>query len=384
MPDLPLIDRTARLEQALALSPRFYDAALEPAKWSAVLRDLRAVFDAQVIQLNLARGSRIALLAQFSDGMTKEQQTAYLRFEGHATADPRTPKLLTLPYRPFHCRMIVDDADWYASPMYRELHARWGFDYTLMYTTPWEEKDLFAVLGITRLHDRGPFTQDDCEHLSYYAPHLRRAVEVTMTLLAEKETARAMLRAFDHVEAGVLIVDRFARPVHVNPAARRLLDQNDGLALIGGTVHASDSTASRDLRAAVLDTGVAAMAGRPVPPVSLTLPRPDGGPALYVSVASLAGEAGAGLSTESALVGVFITDPARPFESDTERLQRLFGLTVTEALVLDALTRTGSARRVAEETGRGYETVRKHIKTIRDKVGAATQTDLVRMATQAR
>lgn len=379
-------DQAQRTQKALELSPRFYDAALDPAKWSGVLRDVRQVFDAQVIQLNLARTSEVSLLAQFSDGMTEEQQAAYLRFQDHATEDPRTPGLLSNLYRPYHCRMIVSDADWYASPMYQTLHAPWGFDYTLMYAIPWEEKDLLAVLGLTRLHVKGPYTQDDCEHLGLYVPHLRRAIEITMSLLLEKATARAVLRAFDHIEAGVLIVDRFASPVHVNPAARRLLDEGNGLMLMGESVHASDMAASRHLRAAILEAGVAGMAGRPGQPVSLTLPRSDGQPALYVSVASLAEQADAGVSLtpDSALVGVFITDPARPFESDAERLQRLFGLTATEAIVLDTLTRAGSARAVAEQTGRGYETVRKHIKIIRNKVGAATQTDLVRIATRAR
>ncbi|SDE27446.1 helix-turn-helix transcriptional regulator [Rhodospira trueperi] len=375
-----------RLRQALELSPRFYDAALDPSKWPAVLRDLRRALRVEVGQFNLSRLNHPTLLMSYGDGLTKEQEDAYLTYEDFATADPRTPFVVCENYRPRHCREFLTDKEWHASTAYKHLHEPWGFDYTLWYSVPSEDQDLIAILGVTRARRTGPFTQDDLDHLSLYVPHLRRAFEVTMALAGSRARAHAFVRAFEKIEAAVLIVDRFARPVHANPAARALLDQGRALTDANGPLRAVDGPTTETLRAAILGAGVAGMAGRESAPVNMVLPARDDGPPIHVSVSSLADRAceTAGLVPESALVGVFITDPSRRYETDTERLQRLFGLTTTEAAILDALVRAGSARKVADETGRGYETVRKHIKVIRDKMGASSQTDLVRMVAEAR
>jgi DNA-binding CsgD family transcriptional regulator/PAS domain-containing protein len=375
-----------RLRHALELSPRFYDAALDPSKWPAVLRDLRRALRAEAGQFNLSRLNHPTLLMSYGEGMTKEQEDAFLTYEDFEGADPRTPLVVTRTFRPCHCREFLTDEAWHASPAYKHFHEPWNLDYTLWYSVPSEENDLLAILGLTRARATGQFTQDDLDHLSLYVPHLRRAIEVTMALAGSRARENAFIRAFEKVEAAVLIVDRFARPVHANPAARALLDQGRALTDANGPLRAVDGRTTESLRAAILDAGVAGMAGRESAPVNMVLPARDDGPPIHVSISSLADSArdNAGLVPECALVGVFITDPSRRYETDTERLQRLFGLTATEAAILDALVRAGSARKVADETGRGYETVRKHIKLIRDKMGASSQTELVRMVADAR
>jgi DNA-binding CsgD family transcriptional regulator len=375
-----------RLRHALEVSPRFYDAALDPSKWPDVLRELRQAIRAEIIQFNLARISDATLLLSYDDGLTDEQKSAYLAYDDFLGSDPRTPYVGAENYRPHHCRQFLSDQDWHRSPIYQDLHSRWDLDYAMWYSMPSEAQDLIAILGFTRAQATGRFTQDDLDHLSLYVPHLRRAFEVTMALAGSRARENAFVRAFEKVEAAVLIVDRFARPVHANPAARALLDQGRALTDANGPLRAVDGPTTETLRAAILEAGVAGMAGRDSPPVSMVLPARDDGPPIHVSISSLADRAceTAGLVPESALVGVFITDPSRRYETDTERLQRLFGLTGAEAAVLEALVRTGSARKVADETGRGYETVRKHIKVIRDKMGASSQVELVRMVAEAR
>ncbi|WP_299441867.1 helix-turn-helix transcriptional regulator [uncultured Rhodospira sp.] len=375
-----------RVRRALELSPRLYDAALDPTKWPGVLRALRLLFQAEAAQFNLARRSEPALLLSYDDGVTEEQKRAFLTYDDFAHADPRTPHVVGRNFRPHHCREFLEDTVWRSSETYKKLHEPWGLDYTLWYSVPSEDADLIAILAFTRHESVGPFTQDDLDHLSLYVPHLRRAIDVAVSLASARAGRTAFAKVFDRVEAAVLIVDRFAMPVHANPAARELLDEGRALSDAHGPLCATDGPSTERLRAVIQEAGVAGMTGQPFSPVDMTVNARDGGRPVYVSISSLADDARetAGLSPDIALVGVFITDPSRQFETDGERLQRLFGLTHTETQILEALARTGSARRTAEATGRGYETVRKHIKIIRDKMGATSQVDLVRMAAETR
>lgn len=373
-----------RLERAFAFSPRIYKAALETSAWPGVLRDLRHAFRAEMGQLTLARISDAVLLSTFDDGITDEQRKLYL--ECDFTEDPRTEIVRQNMFKAFDYRDYLPDEVWRASDFYKKLHATAGFDYTIAYPFAWEEHDMVAVIAFTRLLSTGPFTSDDLDHFNLYVPHLRRAFEVMMTLVRQRASLEAFTKAFDHIEEAVLIVDRFGQPHHINPAARTILDQKRALSDAHGPIRAVDGPTTERLRSVILRLGIASMTGEAVAHEEVMLPAHDGGLPLYATIAALSETAGSsvGLSPHGGLVGMFITDPNRTYETDTERLQRLFGLTAAEASIAGALIETGSARKIAEAGNRSYETVRSHIKTIRAKVGAANQADLVRLLSQAR
>ena len=88
------------IETALAITPRFYPAALDFDLWPGVLNDLNAAFAARIAQVNLIdmRVPEIAASAQYGapDGLF----SAYLAIEDHFAADPRFVKSLEMPNRP--------------------------------------------------------------------------------------------------------------------------------------------------------------------------------------------------------------------------------------------------------------------------------------------
>lgn len=73
--------------------------------------------------------------------------------------------------------------------------------------------------------------------------------------------------------------------------------------------------------------------------------------------------------------------PAHPRAPSIEGLRRLYGLTPTEATVARALAvsnESHSPASIAEELGVELSTVRTHLRSIQGKLGAESQTDLVR------
>ncbi|HRE91995.1 MAG TPA: LuxR C-terminal-related transcriptional regulator [Myxococcota bacterium] len=73
--------------------------------------------------------------------------------------------------------------------------------------------------------------------------------------------------------------------------------------------------------------------------------------------------------------------PAHPRAPSIEGLRRLYGLTRTEAWVARALSvsnESHSPASIAEELGVELSTIRTHLRSIQSKLGAESQTDLVR------
>lgn len=373
-----------RISQALALSPRFYEAAMEPARWPAVLDELRHTIGAGIAQLTVVKTADVRVLQTFWSGGTEEQRRAYLKYDKFAE-DPRTPAIAQFPFRPVHCRQLITDDQWYQSDVYNELLKPFGYDHSLIYLVYNASGSMAAVLGMLRHENAGTFNDDDIGHLSLYAPHLRRAFEVTMRLIDDVAEHDIFTHVLDRVEAAIMVMDRFGHPRHINRAGRALLDEGRHLTDAQGPIRALDPAMTEPLMRDILEAGLAGLDGRDHPPVRRTLRGVGSTPPIHATVAALseAGERTGGLVPDGAVVGLFITDPRRPFETDTEHMQRLFGLTATEALILRELLTHGSARKIAEATGRGYETVRTHIKTVREKLGAANQTELVRLVAQA-
>jgi len=85
------------------------------------------------------------------------------------------------------------------------------------------------------------------------------------------------------------------------------------------------------------------------------------------------------LGAHDGSLAMYLTDPRRPIETSEEILQRLFGLTPREASVLRALVQGSDPRTIAESLGISQDTVRGHLKSIMQTIGANRQADLVRL-----
>jgi DNA-binding CsgD family transcriptional regulator len=60
-------------------------------------------------------------------------------------------------------------------------------------------------------------------------------------------------------------------------------------------------------------------------------------------------------------------------------LQRIFGLTQIESDVICRIARGEAPRAIAATTGRSYETIRTHLKSIYGKTGVSSQSELVQL-----
>jgi DNA-binding CsgD family transcriptional regulator len=80
-----------------------------------------------------------------------------------------------------------------------------------------------------------------------------------------------------------------------------------------------------------------------------------------------------------AVVALFVTDPEEKRISGAKALERLYGLTQSEAQILQLLSMGMSLEEAADERGVSMNTARSHIKHMFSKTGVSRQGELVRM-----
>ena len=165
----------------------------------------------------------------------------------------------------------------------------------------------------------------------------------------------------DEGRDAILLIDREARPVHANAAARAMLDAGQTIRLSRGRLELQDPEANaRFLRMAALRRdGEIRLAG----PGALIL-------RLHPCAEPL-GLAGAGCLT------VRIIDPHRQRERPTPaRLRARLGLTRRQAEAVAALANGATEKEAAEALGLGAPTLHTHVRRAYEKLYLRSRADL--------
>jgi DNA-binding CsgD family transcriptional regulator len=365
------------IETALKITPRFYRAALDPGAWPDVLAELAAVFAAPVGQVFLMDQRSGSVIAESTSGIPPEKLRAWLAVDNLFEADPRAKWGLSRPNMPAHERMMMSEDEWHASPFFREVMEPNGYDSAAATYTILEDDGLVACLGVVREIGEPAFDQRDVDRFQLYLPHFREAARVAGHLRRIESRRSGLEALFGVIRVATVVTDRFGRLEYRNGAAQALLAEADGVVLRRGRLATADRTAAEALRAAIFETVAPARSGGAERQV--VIPR-AGRHALLASVAALpADDAPTAFGAPMQAV-VFLLDPERPHEGDTEVLQRLFGLTAAEAAVMKEIAAGARPAEIAEASARSLETVRTHLKAVYDKTGTKSQADLVRLA----
>lgn len=217
-----------------------------------------------------------------------------------------------------------------------------------------------SLLVVCRPPTAQPFGDREIERLQAWLPHLETTLRLKRHLLAVGRRGVMIEEEFEHLDIGILILDRTGRVLHANQSAGAAMQDDEG-----------DGAAPDVLRQvrAICDC-------------------PDGrrhaisrGPSRWPLVAR-AVPAGR-MSGEHLAVGarakavVFLRDPERKISDTAIVLREGFGLTPREASLAELLARDLSIAEAAEALGISHGNARTHLKRVFSKTGLCRQAELV-------
>jgi DNA-binding CsgD family transcriptional regulator len=228
-----------------------------------------------------------------------------------------------------------------------------------------------SMLRIHRSAGNGPYSGEDVRRLNQLFPELSRSARLYFNQQEVARTAAVATAALDHLQIGVIVIDRDRRILHANAAAERMLATGNIMTGRAGRLSFDDLRTQSAMRRLI----ASALTG----PGPLRYPKgamPVRAGQYEISVSPLQAHARAGAEA------VLLTFKQCDCESRqlSARLQAEFGLTVREAAIANQIVAGRNAQEIAALGSVSLNTVKTHLRAVFAKMNVHSQSDLVRIA----
>ena len=350
---------------------QIYEAALDPAAWATCLESIRGLFSANYVSLIVRPGSGDDLGLIVSAGGTR-------------TIDPNNPPLQLSPFSGLMPGRVVtvDDvltvADWRDSNYYRDWCAPHGVFHVLAVDLQTRDGGIYG-LRITRDEASPAFSAEDRARCELLLPHLRRALNLHLSVNQDRKVNLLYSEAMGHLMVGVIVLDEQGRVLESNAMAKAIVAMADGLRINDNQLEATYGADNRKLQRLVrevLDSGGKPSRLRPVDAISVS--RPSGKVSWGLVVQAIAPDQWTeGKHRPSA--AVFVRDIDSKASPPLRVAQELFQLTAAESMLAIQLANGLSLEEAAEALNIRRNTARAHLRSIFSKTGVRRQTELVRI-----
>ena len=339
---------------------RIYDAGIGSDSWACVVADICRQCGAEsgVLVINDQRTGEL----RFSDENGLAQDYRRLYVEDLRGDDLRLNDLLRHPVGTLRTDTMIDDYDAYRnSRAYRELYSKLGTEHAL---GAFLHDDGARVFGLRLFRPRhaGPFVDDEIRCYERLMPHLSRAFRLAAATKAE-DGRLARIEWVDLLPQGLLIAAESGAVLACNRAARKIV----------GPINAMGTALTRRIATAAFDhwrtTGARSYLSM--------LERTDD-VRLQIRAELMAPPSAWGEDPAPVAAVMLVPADATPALS-IPALQALYGLTETEARVLERLVAGDTLDVCARSLGVTRETVRSHLRAIFSKTGVGRQSDLIRL-----
>lgn len=258
-----------------------------------------------------------------------------------------------------------------------------------------EDQVVLAHAGLTRDGSSGGIsfvlsrrhldgTEAAAARLGRLAPHLSRAIDLSLQADRDRATAWQLARMLEAMPGAALLLDGKGRILRANAAADTLLREADGILAVrsdGLILTARARAEARRLSAAIAGALAVARGEDGRLGGALMVTRPSGRPPLLLLVTPLPPPA---FSLWEAADGgaralVRIADPHASADAQAEALRMAAGLTAAEARVAALIGGGMSAPEAAAALGVSVSTVKTHLLRCFDKTGVRSQVALARL-----
>ena len=356
-----------------------YDAVDAEQGWMPLLKAMDEVFEAQGVHLfvrDLGRGQFIEEC--YSGAYPEELQ---IKFERLLPTDPAWPISAANP------GALINDVDHYGdayferTPIYNEVLKWIDCRYRVTANLPISD-GLVGGFAVTRAKTTGAFGDEDVGRLELLLPHIVRALRLQQRMRRLERDAHNIAAALDRLPTAAVIVSQSLQIICDNRQAEELLGSCESLRIRRGELvpkRASEATALRKAAKDAIALADSAIETPIAPPAVVAISRPEELPLEVLAVPLRPRYQLRQKTDQKARALLLLYDPATRPRIDPVLIERLFGLTPTEADVAARLAEGMSIAEIADQRQCSASTVRTHVKRVLQKTRTNRQAELVQL-----
>lgn len=238
-----------------------------------------------------------------------------------------------------------------------------------------------ASLTLLRNQDHGPWEQNDLQFIDELLPHFKRALNIYSEFTRLRIQYDALQKGLDRLVIGLILFDRFAHPVYVNPTAKQIIKNHPGLQINKVGLLLDDHKQNNKLQQTILDVAKIDPEDSWKQTTALGISHPSQRSSLPLLVTPMhAHQLTSDLvGYEGAKVAVFISDPNQEQPISTDSLMSVYGLSKSEAHVAIGIANGQSLEEIAQASSRSVHTIRSQLKAIFAKAGVSRQSELIKL-----
>jgi len=358
-------------ERVLALIDSVYEAAVDPARWTAFLERLSLAIQGRWTML-IAHESRTTRASfPLSIGIdplaVKRAQELIPRDPSIARAEP-----LLRAGAVFTGESLISGQELVRTAMYNEVLRPNDLHHVITCAVTGNENEA-ALISSVRPSRLGPFGRSEIRLFEALHPHLRRALQIQQRLAVTEGQREAL----DRTPAGCVLLNSGGRILAANRAAEQIFRRDDGISAFGGQLYAAASPANAKLRECI--HGVVFGLSMQHAGGVVAVPRLNATQPYTVLAAPLPKKPMDWGGCNPAAI-VFIADPTPPTKIEFI-LRALYHLTPAEARLACVLANGEGLTRAAEELGISNNTAKAQLQQIFGKTQTRRQAELVRLLT---
>jgi DNA-binding CsgD family transcriptional regulator len=237
-----------------------------------------------------------------------------------------------------------------------------------------------AGIAVLRNRNAGAWDDGEIRVINELLPHLCRAFNIHSEFTYLRLRQDALLKGLDRLVIGLILYDRQAKPVYINPTAEAIIEAHPALSLRDGDLILSNTENEKNLRKTIIDTAQIDPDDSWKQSVAIGVTHPDIEAPLPLLVTPMHAQLiTSDLDFEGAKVAVFISDPNMQQPISIDSLVSVYKLTPSEAQVAISLSNGHSIEEIANISNHSAHTIRSQLKSVFRKTGVSRQSELIKM-----
>jgi len=237
-----------------------------------------------------------------------------------------------------------------------------------------------ASIAILRDEDAGVWEKGDIRVFNEIVPHLKRALDIHAEFTRLRMQQDAMMKGLDRLVIGLILYDRNAHAVYINPTAKSIIKSHPALALNDDGLLLNAAKDHQKLQQTILDWASIDPEDSWKQSVAIGITHPDVVAPLPLLVTPMHAQLlTSDLDYEGAKVAVFLSDPNLQQPISVSNLVSGDGLTPSEAQVAISIANGRSIDDIARISNHSVHTIRSQLKSTFKKTGVSRQSELIKL-----